>query len=223
MIAESGVVVPARFSGAPDTAHGGYTCGVLASSVGPVDGTPVVSLLLPVPVEQPMHLEVSADQAVLVFGEQVVATMVASPDPVPVAPPVGLLEAERAAEAYAGFDAHPSPTCFACGHDRLDGLLLSPGLVGENAVACTWTPVETSPEVLWAALDCPASWATDEPMTLTRMAADLVSPPVLGERHVVVARQVQRVGPVAATVTSIYGPGDVLVATATAQWTEPER
>lgn len=212
------MLVPARFSGAPDTAHGGYTCGVLASSVGPVAGSPVVSLLLPVPLERTMCLEVGTDQAVLLLGEQVVATMVASPEPVPAVPPVGRLEAERAAEGFAGLVGHPSPTCFACGPDRADGLRLSPGPVGENAVACTWTPVETSPEVLWAALDCPAGWATDEPMTLTRMAAVLPAVVRAGEPHVVVARQVARVGPAATTLTSIYGPGDVLVATATAQW-----
>jgi hypothetical protein len=169
-----------------------------------------------------MRLEISPDQAVLVSGELVVATMVASPEPVPAIPPVSRLEAERAAEDFAGHVEHPSSTCFACGPDRTDGLLLAPGLVAENEVACPWVPWEVSPEVLWAALDCPASWAVDEPMTLTRMAAELLEAPRPGEPHVVVARQVQRVGPAATTVTSIYGPGDVLVATATAQWTVPE-
>ncbi|MEU4746074.1 hypothetical protein AB0G02_37210 [Actinosynnema sp. NPDC023658] len=216
MIAESEVLVPVRFGGAPGVAHGGYTCGLLASSVGPIEGTPVVSLLLPVPLDQPMHLEISPDQAVLVFDEQVVATMVASPEPIPATPPLTAAEVARAVEDYPGHDQ-----CFVCGQDSVDGLLLAPEAVGPNAVACPWVPLETSPEVLWAVLDCPAGWATDEPMVLTRMAADLHTTPKPGEPHVVVARQVQRLGPVATTLSSIYASDGTLVAAATAQWTVP--
>ncbi|MGM1062395.1 hypothetical protein [Saccharothrix sp. Mg75] len=217
MITESEVLVPARFGGAADTAHGGYTCGLLATAA-PMAGTAVVTLVAPAPLELPMRLEAGPDQAVLVFGEEVVATMTTTAETIPPAPPVSGLEADRAVEEFLGREGHPFPSCFVCGPESVDGLLLAPGPVGPNAVACPWVPVENSPEVVWAVLDCPASWATDEPMALTRMAADVLVPPRVGEPHVVVARQVQRVGPVANTLTSIYAADGTVVAVATAQW-----
>lgn len=225
VITESEVLVPARFNGPSDAAHGGYTCGLLATAAPPGEGSAVVSLVLPAPLELPMRLEVGPDQAVLVFGEQLVATMVTTTEAIPVVPPVSPLEADRAVENFLGREDHPFPTCFVCGPDRVDGLFLAPGAVAVAAVAptdtvaCPWVPLEVSPEVVWAALDCPAGWATEEPMTLTRMAADVLALPRPGEPHVVVARQVQRVGPIASTVSSLYGPDGALVATATAQWT----
>lgn len=217
VITESEVLVPARFGGAPETAHGGYTCGLLATAVEVV-GTPVVSLVAPAPLELPMRLEAGPDEAVLVFGEEVVATMTTTAETIPAVPPVSALEADRAVEAFAGRVEHPYPTCFVCGPESVGGLLLAPGPVGPNAVACPWVPAENSPEVVWAVLDCPASWATDEPMALTRMAAEVLAAPRVGEPHVVVALQVQRVGPVANTLTSIYASDGTLVAVATAQW-----
>ncbi|QFZ21650.1 hypothetical protein [Saccharothrix syringae] len=219
MISESEVQVPARFTGAPDTAHGGYTCGLLATAAPPTGGTAVVSLVLPAPLEQPMRLETSPDQAVLVFGEELIATMVVSPEPIPAVPPVTALDADRAAENFLGRDDHPFPTCFVCGPDSVDGLLLTPGPLEPGLVACPWVPLDTAPEITWAVLDCAASWATDEPMALTRMAADPRTPPRPGERCVVVARQVQRVGPQATTLAALYAEDGALLATATAQWT----
>ncbi|WP_170231902.1 hypothetical protein [Saccharothrix saharensis] len=51
------------------------------------------------------------------------------------------------------------------------------------------------------------------------MTADLVGPVRLGEPHVVVARQVRRVGRVATNLTSVYGPDGALVGTSSAEWT----
>jgi hypothetical protein len=79
-------------------------------------------------------------------------------------------EAKSAAERYPGFETHPFPTCFGCGHERTegDGLRIFSGPVnGSDVMAAPWFPdpslagetgrVRT--EFLWAALDCPAGWA----------------------------------------------------------------
>jgi hypothetical protein len=224
VITESEVLVPARFNGPPQSGQGGYVCGMLAGLAPPARGTAVVSLLLPPPLERPMRLEVGPDQAVLMLGELVVAAVTSTTEPIPAVPPVSPAEADLAMEGYLGWEDHPFPTCYVCGHEREDGLFLAPGPVAGRAdtVACTWIPEETSPEVLWGVLDCPGGWTTDprdDPMVLTRMTADLVGTAKVGEPHVVVAQQVRRVGRVATNLTSVYGPDGALVGTSSAEWT----
>ncbi len=57
--------------------------------------------------------------------------------------------------------------------------------------AAPWTPREVTPEVVWAAIDCPGAWAVGAPgrgeMVLGRMAAELRRLPAEDEPCVVVA------------------------------------
>ncbi|ATE55695.1 hypothetical protein [Actinosynnema pretiosum] len=217
------VRVPARFNGPPGSAQGGWVCGLLARLAAP-EGA-VVTLLSPPPLETPLLLETGPRRAVLRLGEEVVATVAAATSDPPAVDPVPPEVAAAAEDGFPGADGHPFPTCFACGPDRADGLRLRPGPVPGRPgdAACRWTPgPHTSDEVLWAVLDCPGGWTGDpraDPAVLTRMTARLLAPPVPGAPHVVVARAAGRTGRTAVKLTSVYGPGGALVATASARWT----
>ena len=107
--------------------------------------------------------------------------------------------AMAASRSYAGFEAHPFPTCFVCGPDRGpgDGLRIFPGrLDGSTVVAAPWAPDESLAGAggvierihVWAALDCPSYFGLDDaPMALLgRLTARIDRLPEIGERLVVI-------------------------------------
>jgi hypothetical protein len=139
-------------------------------------------------------------------------------------PPATWDDAVAAAGSYGGRSDHPFPTCFTCGTDRAsgDGLRLAPGqLPGEpGRTAAAWVPhasladpstrgdeQRTTPEVAWAALDCPGGWTVDitgRPMVLGTMTTQLIRTPRIGVRHVVVGRVLWQQGRKAGTETALY-------------------
>jgi hypothetical protein len=182
LVADS-IVIDSRFNGPPDSANGGYTCGLLAAAV---DGPAEVTLRQPPPLERELRvahedadgLELRPDgggggdsgRVVLLDGEGLVAEAVPVEPDWSVPPPVSLEDA-RAAIAGSTFlrRPRPFPTCFVCGNDREahDGLAIYPGPVAgrEELHAGTWTPDASlaggggsvRPEIVWASLDCPTS------------------------------------------------------------------
>jgi hypothetical protein len=163
------VVIQSRFCGPPDSANGGYTCGIVAGFLG----APVaeVTLLLPPPLSEPMTLERAAEGARLVHDDRLIAAGAAI-DGLELAVPaaVGLAEAESAMERSPLHHTHPFPGCFVCGPRRAgtDGLGIVPGPVeGRELVAAPWRPDEAladehggiATEISWAALDCPSGHA----------------------------------------------------------------
>jgi hypothetical protein len=182
------VVIRTRFRGPPNSAQGGYTCGLLA---GRIDGAAEVSLRSPPPLDAPLEIRAEAgDRVVLLDGGELVAD--GRPSPLELEPPrpVTLAEAEAGSAACPWIDRHPLPQCFGCGPDRdvPDGLRLLPGpVVGREVWAAPWTPDPSvadeegvvQPTVVWAALDCPTSFPTvpqGRPCVLARMRARLESP-----------------------------------------------
>ena len=181
--------IPARFTGPPRSANGGYTCGLVAALLG---GEAEVTLRVPPPLERELNV-VRADGRVEVRdGETLVAEGERTLVDVDIPAPVSVADAEDASTRYAGFAHHAYPTCFTCGPERDDGLGIFAGAVRgrEGVVASTWTPAEEpTAEVVWAALDCPSGWAVDdfqrEGVLLGRMAARVERLPAPGEPHVV--------------------------------------
>lgn len=240
--------MPARFNGPPGTGNGGYVSGLLAEAyhsfagAEPHDaGAPVtVTLREPPPLETPLALQPDGDRLNATSGGAVIAT--AEPgaplhDPVP---PVAAAVAAAAEPRYAGLRGHPFPGCFACGPQRSprDGMRLSPGPVAapdgspdpQARVACTWTPdpslptlgpTVTSP-IVWAALDCPGGWASDElenrPMVLGRITAAVYARPMVGDRCVLVARVLGTEGRKTFTASSAYDPDGRVLGRAEATW-----
>jgi hypothetical protein len=195
--------VDPRFHGPPNSANGGYVCGLVASlAAGPVE----VSLRLPPPLGRPMPAEVTADGGVRVHdGAALIVDAVPASQPhldLDVPGGVDLEAAQVASRGYTGFDQHPFPTCWTCGPDRQegDGLRIFTGPVAGlgsdvGLVAGTWVPHEeldagdgnvAVPHV-WAALDCPTYFgsASPEPALLARLRADQRAPIRVGQPYVV--------------------------------------
>jgi hypothetical protein len=209
------VLIERRFNGPPDSANGGYTCGLVAAAYGAGE----VTLRTPPPLDTP--LDVRDD------GVYAGDTLVATPGRADVTvepPPFPGYDAARAAMArYAGLRDHPFPTCYVCGPGRDDGLGLRPGPVGEGIVATTWTPASGDPTETWAALDCPGAWAlmqTDEaPIVLGRLAVAIDKTPQKDVPHVVVGwRHRPREGRKHYAGTALYDAAGTLLARGQAVW-----
>jgi hypothetical protein len=163
------VVIQPRFSGPPDSANGGYACGVVAEFLG----VPLaeVTLFLPPPLSVAMTVERTPEGAQLVHEERLIAAGAPVGDLELALPaPVGIREAEAAMERSPLHHVHPFPGCFVCGPGRAppDGLGIVPGPVeGRELVAAPWRPDETladdrgsvATEIRWASLDCPSGHA----------------------------------------------------------------
>lgn len=139
------VTIPRRFIGPPDSAQGGYACGVVAGALteGPAEAT----LKMPPPVDRPLRAEVGDERSAVYDGD----TMVAEAQPcelhLDVPDPVGVDAAESAARAFDVDEyrsGHWFPECFACGPAREegDGLRLFPAPIErpDPIIAWPWTP-----------------------------------------------------------------------------------
>jgi hypothetical protein len=180
------IVIDPRFNGPPQSANGGYTCGLLAEQVGePAE----ITLRSPPPLGRTLRFdgERLTDDTTLVAEARRVALDLEVPEPVPYA------DAERASMHYPGFVTHDYPTCFVCGPEREDGLRLFTGAVeGRDVFAAPWAvQPDVSRLLVWSALDCPGAigvgWDGRGDWLLGRMAGEVLEVPRPGDRCVVVS------------------------------------
>ncbi|HYN28764.1 MAG TPA: hypothetical protein VES95_02670 [Dermatophilaceae bacterium] len=218
-----------RFCGPPESANGGWVCGLLAGVVTTTAAAPAVTVRLssPPPLERPLELERTGEGgAVLRDGDHVVATAVPAPAPTGHLPdPVRAADARRAATAYEGLAGHPFPTCFSCGTAREpgDGLALRPGPLadGTGRYAAPWVPLDVDLPVVWAALDCPGGWAAGiagRPMVLGTMTALVAALPRVGEEHVLLAWQRSQEGRKHLSGSALLTADGQVLARAQATW-----
>ena len=199
------VTIPRRFNGPLDSGQGGYSAGLVATFI---DGPADVSLRRPVPLDSPLEVATDGDgdgdgdgTVRLLDGAGLIADgRPASGLEVDVPEPVGLDAAREATSRYAGDREGPFSRCFVCGLARDDGFHVFAGQVAERRVlASPWTPPAWAagddgvvrPEFVWAALDCPATFATllDDDASLgvlARLRARIDAPVVAGREHVVI-------------------------------------
>ena len=184
----SSIAIEKRFNGPPQSANGGYTCGLIAGALGE---SVSVRLHRPPPLETPLTIRRQTKSWEVMDGEQIVATAVPATVQahVPTAP--SYVDALAATRHYRGFESHSFPTCFVCGPERArgDGLRIFAGSIpGTRLVASPWLPDpaladslgKVRPEFIWAALDCPGYFASVPDS----------SPALLGELAVHVDRSV---------------------------------
>src|SRR5687767_3790647 len=116
------VVIDRRFRGPPESANGGYACGVVAAHLEP---SPAVEVTLRAPpaLDRPLTVEVRDRGARLLDGADLVAEgePAAAPQVEPPGP-ISLEEAERARAGSPMQHQHPYPSCFVCSPARDDGL-----------------------------------------------------------------------------------------------------
>ena len=223
-------VVPARFCGPPKSGNGGWTSGHLAQLVdGALDGGAVtVRLRKPPPLDTEMTISRGDDGTVEVWDGQILVAQAfaAEPlDPTEVPAPVTHAQALEAGPAYEGLRSHPFPTCFACGTERdpSDALCLHTGLLAGHSTlrAAAWTPHESAPELVWAAMDCPGGWAcgiAEREIVLATMTASIRELPAAGEPHVVMAWPRGQDGRKYYSGTCLYAADGHLLAQADAVW-----
>jgi hypothetical protein len=214
------VIIPPRFNGPPESANGGYACGLVSEALG---GGFEVTLKRPPPLD--VDLDLVGNE--LRQGDVVIAEAHRNLVPMDAVEPVSLEAAEQASRGYAGFEQHAYPTCFTCGPAREDGLGIFAGPVAgrPGVVASPWTPREARPEIVWAALDCPAGWAVDdfqrEGVLLGRMAASIHELPHLGEPHVVVGWRIAEEGRKRDAGSALYAADGHVLAVARSTWIVP--
>jgi hypothetical protein len=219
------VTIARRFRGPLDSANGGYAAGVLAARLGrPAE----VTLRLPPPLERRLELRRDGDRLLLHDGDLLAAEAAAGePGLEPPGPPAPAVAAAASAGVGA-FDAPQFAECFVCG-ERADGsgLGIHPGPVpGRNGlVATTWVARDVSPEIVWAAIDCPGAYAVagagrGEPV-LGRITARVERLPEEGEPCVVAAWPLGEEGRKLHAGTALYGRDGGVVALARQVWILP--
>jgi hypothetical protein len=223
-------VVPARFCGPPVSGNGGWTSGHLAQLVdGAWDGGAVtVRLRTPPPLDTEMAISRGDDGTVELWDGQVLVAQAFPAEPLDATEPPAPATYSQALEAgpsYEGLHWHPFPTCFACGtgRDPSDALCLQTGLLTGHATlrAAAWTPRESAPEMVWAALDCPGAWAcglAGRELVVGTMTASIRELPAVGEPHVVMAWPRGQDGRKYYSGTCLYAADGRLLAHADAVW-----
>jgi hypothetical protein len=218
--------IAARYNGPPNSANGGYTCGLLARGMS---GAVEVTLRLPPPLDRELELR----EHKLYDGDRLVAEARESELELPVPTPPPISQARQAGEHYFGLHDHPFPTCFVCGSARAagDGLRVFAGpLPGRDLVAAVWTPSadlgdskgQVRSEFLWCALDCPGAWSLDQkmesPHVLGRLTAQLEGPLPVMQPAIVIGWPLGKEGRKAFAGTAVFTASGDLVARAKAVW-----
>jgi hypothetical protein len=218
------IVLPRRYRGPLTSANGGYACGRLAAFV---DAEEVeVTLRLPPPLDRPLAVERDDGRALLLDGDALVAE--ARPAPVEVDPPspVALADARKAREGHVREWSDDFRECYVCGL-REDGLEVRVGPVPgrEPLHAAPITLLESGPEFVWAAVDCPGAYAVGAAgrgdIVLGRMTARVERVPDVGEELVVASWPLGEDGRKLYAGTALFDTGGELLALARQTWIVP--
>jgi hypothetical protein len=218
--------VDARFNGPLTSGNGGYCCGAVAAFL---DGPAEVSLRSPVPLDTQLTVERDGEGVRVFDGETLVADGLPATDlTIEVPDPVGVEEAREASRHYEGPVDGMFSRCFVCGRAREDSFGVFAGRVaGRELMATPWTPPgwaadesgHVRPEFVWAALDCPASFAAYYHDTnpdigfLVRHGVRIDAPVLAGEEHVVIGWPAGGEGRKRQSGSAVLSPdGDVLAA-----------
>jgi len=229
----SKIIIQSRFCGPPNSAHGGYTCGLLASFI---DGIAEVKLRQPPPLEKELDVEILHDSTVILKERQaIVAEARPARLDIDVPEPPTYQEAEDAAKKYLLKDDHLFPTCFVCGpkRDKDDCFCIFAGPVaGKPMVASPWTPDKSlvdetgrvRPEFIWAGLDCPGAYAVmDTPPSLIMLgtfSADIKERPYPGDICITIGWEIAREGKKRSAGTALFSKTGKLLGKAKAIWIE---
>ena len=235
------VIIDKRFCGPPNSANGGYVCGILASGMGPsVEAT----LRAPPPLGRPLKLKCSTDGTTeLRDGATLLGTARDAHLELGEIPTASYAQAEEAARRSPYDESnHNLPSCFVCGPARAagDGLRIFVGPLIHRpeieVLAGPWVPYpdlagkdgRVTAEFVWAALDCPTGFACmasrqlgmggHEPILLGRMTARINACPRPGDRCVLTAWPTGRDGRKLFADSALLGPDGELLATARATW-----
>jgi len=238
----SSIVIANRFCGPPNSANGGYVCGLLA---GHIDGSAEVTLRAPPPLGQRLDVVACEHGMELRKDDTTLATARRVRFEAPEVPIVVLSEAEDAVRRSSYDESrHPLPMCFVCGPRRVDGdgLRIIPAPLPSRpdqetgTVAAPWVPYAdlanedgaVAGEFIWAALDCPSGFAAvgarhlgmtgAEIILLGRMSARIDGRPCPGDRCVIAAWPTGREGRKLFASSALLNSDGRILAVARATW-----
>ena len=121
-----------------------------------------MTLRQPPPLERSLVVRRDDGVVVLLDGDAVVAEARPATVILDSPPAVSLDEAGAARERHVRGWSPEFGECFVCG-DRSSGdglgIRVGPVLGREPLHAAPWTPSESAPEMVWAAIDCPGAYA----------------------------------------------------------------
>jgi hypothetical protein len=220
------VSIARRYRGPLASGNGGYSAGLFARAAGldPAE----VTLRLPPPLDTPLRLTPADSGWSVLAGDDLVAEVRPSGPGLGFPHPPTWEVAAVAADGAANFDSPQFAQCFVCGsRPERDGLEIHAGPVAgrDGLVAAPWLACEVTPEIVWAAIDCPGAYAINagergEPV-LARMTARIERLPREGERCVVVGWPLEEDGRKLHAGTALYGEDGEPVAIARQLWIEP--
>ena len=219
------IVLSRRYRGPLNSANGGYACGRLAEFVDA--GEVEVTLRLPPPLDRPLSVQRDDGRVLLLDGAPLVAE--ARPAPVEVDPPaaVALADADAARERHLREWTPDFAECYVCGV-REDGLEIRAGVVAgrEPLHAAPVALIESGPEFVWAAIDCPGAYAVGAEgrgdIVLGRMTARVERVPDVGEGCVVASWPLGEDGRKLHAGTALFSAGGELLAIARQTWIAPK-
>jgi hypothetical protein len=228
------VFIERRFRGPPDSAQGGYACGLVAERIN--GDCAAVSLRLPPPLERPLDIQQGDEGKVnLLDGDRLVAEGGPADLRLDVPDPVSPGEAQRASARCRWVDRHPFPGCFGCGpqrsQDEAVAIMMGP-VADHDLFAGPWTPLAefagddgtVTPLFAWAALDCPTAAAAvlenALPSVLGRLTGRLLAPIRAQRPHTVVAWSIDHDGRKHRGGAAIHGPDGELCAYSEGLWIE---
>ena len=231
------ITVQRRFRGPPNSGHGGYVCGIVANLIGP---RVEVTLHSPPPLDLPLTVEWMENGGVRLVDDNVIIAEGRKAElHIEIPDPPTFEDSTEAAKAYPGFETHPFPSCFGCGHERIkgDGLRIFSGpLKGSEVMAAPWIPdpslvVETGSigtEFIWAALDCPTGWAVVKSLNdlypespyilLGRFVADIKEALEPGQKCVTIGWAIGNDERKLYSGSAIFSEGGDLIAAGKATW-----
>ena len=163
------ISVQRRFNGPPQSAHGGYICGLIAGATG---ANVRVRLFHPPPLETEFAVVPRPpDEWRVTHGKDTIASAVRTELRVQVPQAPTYLQAMDVSLRFPGFKRDVFSDCFVCGQHRKrgDGLRVFPGSVAGSIVyAAPWLPGgdladaagKVRPEFIWSVLDCPGYYAS---------------------------------------------------------------
>jgi hypothetical protein len=234
--ADSSVIqVAPRFCGPPESANGGYICGMVA---GRIHQPVTVRLQRPPPLDTALELHGVGPGlwAVDYAGLRYLEARATAPLELAIPASPGFLQAQESSlHGPADSREHPCPGCFVCGPNRAlgDGLRIFAGPVpGRDFVAAAWVPDvslaqrdgRVQPEVLSAALDCPGFHALRtgaRPWLLGEFTAHIDRLVRVDERCVIVGWKIDGQGRKQTVGTALFDEEGKVCAWARGTWIEP--
>jgi hypothetical protein len=219
------IVLPRRYRGPVTSANGGYACGRLAEFVAADEVE--VTLRVPPPLDRPLTVERDDGRVQLLDGDALVAEARPAPVEVDAPAPVAIVDAEDARERHVRDWSADFAECYVCGI-REDGLEIRVGVVAgrEPLHAAPVTLIETGPEFVWAAVDCPGAYAVGAEgrgdIVLGRMTARVDRVPESGEECVVASWPLGEDGRKLYAGTALFSAAGELLAIARQTWIAPK-